>query len=153
MGTQRIGKEIGMLGNLLKRQMNCTHEHPVAGRITGSQAMVLWYLMHADGDRFQRDVENHFQIRRSTATGMLNLMEEHGLLRREAVAEDRRLKRLVLTEQAETLFGEIQQMLDRTETIMRQGIDAQELATWFAVSAKMRANLEQYQRNASEGEG
>ena len=35
---------------------------------------------------FQRDVEAEFNIRRSTATGILQLMEKNGFLLREPVA-------------------------------------------------------------------
>ena len=131
MCDKRIGTELGMLGNLLKRQMVCTTGKDEMANITGM----------------------HFRIRRSTATGILNLMEEHGLLRREPVEHDRRLKRLVLTDCAKALYERIQQAMDQTEALMEEGIDPEELAVWFSVCEKIRANLENYQRKASEGQG
>ena len=42
---------------------------------------------------FQRDVEQVFSLSRSTATGILQQLEEKGLLRRESVPSDARLKK------------------------------------------------------------
>lgn len=153
MCDKRIGTELGMLNNLIKRQMVCITDKDEMANVTGMQAMILWFLMQTKEERFQRDVETYFRIRRSTATGILNLMEEHGLLRREPVEQDRRLKRLVLTDCAKALYERIQQAMDQTEALMEEGIDPEELAVWFRVCEKIRANLENYQRKASEGQG
>lgn len=150
MCERRIGAELGMLNNLMKRHMACMSD--VSEDITGMQAMIVHHLMRfeKDGSVYQKDIENFFQIRRSTATGMLQLMEQHGLLRREPVERDARLKRLVLTEKARALDVRIQRKLDHFEQMMRENIEEEELAGWFRVCEKMRVNLEQEQRNASE---
>lgn len=152
MCDQHIGAEIGMLGNLLKRQMVCHSGRAEPDHATGMQAMIIHYLSTAQGDRFQRDVETQFRFRRSTATGILQLMERRGLLVREPVDYDARLKRLVLTDKARALHQQIHDQLSQTEEVMREGIDAQELAVWFRVTSQIRANLENYQRKASEGQ-
>ena len=150
MQEQRIGSELGMLSNLLKRQMACQSHGKEIDHVTGMQGMIIHYLAVADDDRFQKDVETQFQLRRSTATGILQLMEQHGLLRREPVPHDGRLKRLVLTDKALALDARIVQKIRSTEELMREGISADDLATWFCVCGKIRANLENYQRNSSE---
>ncbi|MDY3619480.1 MarR family winged helix-turn-helix transcriptional regulator [Agathobaculum sp.] len=148
----RIGAELGMLNNLLKRQMACMMAGSDVDCITGMQSMVLHYLIQSEGqgDRFQRDIETQFAMRRSTATGILQLMEQHGLLYREQTAHDARLKRLVLTEKARALNAEIHKGLEKTEALMREGVSEAEIATWFAVCGKIRENLERYQRKTSE---
>ena len=81
----RIGAEIGMLHNLLRRQMACMTEKTAnAANVTGMQAMIVHHLLihEKQGDIFQKDLENAFQMRRSTATGILQLMEQHGIIRR-----------------------------------------------------------------------
>ena len=143
----RIGAEIGMLHNLLRRQMACMTEN--AANMTGMQAMIVHHLiMHEKkGDVFQKDIENVFQMRRSTATGILQLMEQHDLIRREPVEYDGRLKRLVLTEQARAMDEYVTERMKQMEQLLRQGITEDELKGWFAVSEKIRSNLEQYQCN------
>ena len=146
----RIGAEIGMLHNLLRRQMACmTEKSENAANMTGMQAMIVHHLiMHEKkGDVFQKDIENAFQMRRSTATGILQLMEQHDLIRREPVEHDGRLKRLVLTEQAHAMDEYITERMKQMEQLLRQGITEDERKGWFAVCEKIRSNLEQYQCN------
>ena len=146
----RIGAEIGMLHNLLRRQMACmTEKSENAANVTGMQAMIVHHLiMHEKkGDVFQKDIENAFQMRRSTATGILQLMEQHDLIRREPVEHDGRLKRLVLTEHAHAMDEYITERMKQMEQLLQQGITEDELKGWFAVCEKIRSNLEQYQCN------
>ena len=84
-------------------------------------------------------------MRRSTATGILQLMEQHGILRRESVAHDGRLKRLVLTDRARAMDERITERMAQMEQLLRRGITEEELKGWFSVSEKIRSNLEQYQ--------
>ena len=150
MHEQRIGSELGMLSNLLKRQMACQPQAAEDSHVTGMQGMIIHYLAVADGDRFQKDVETQFRFRRSTATGILQLMEQHGLLRREPVPHDGRLKRLVLTDKALALHARVMQKLRTTEELMREGISEEDMDTWFRVCGKIRSNLENYQCRSSE---
>ena len=145
--NDRIGAEIGMLHNLLRRQMACMTEK--SENITGMQAMIVHHLiMHENqGDIFQKDLENVFQMRRSTATGILQLMEQHGIIRREPVEHDGRLKRLALTEQARAMDKRIGERMEQMEQLLRQDITEDELKGWFAVCEKIRSNLEQHQCN------
>ncbi len=151
MRDKRIGAELGMLHNLMKRQL--ANMSDISEDITGMQAMIVHHLMRFEknGNVYQKDLENFFHIRRSTATGMLQLMEQHGLLRREAVEQDARLKRLVLTDKARALDVQIQRKLEHFEQLMREDIPEEEMCTWFRVCEKMRANLEKEQRSTSEG--
>ena len=75
-------------------------------------------------------------MRRSTATGILQLMEQHGIIRREPVEHDGRLKRLVLTEQARAMDEYITERMKQMEQLLRQGITEDELKGWFAVCEK-----------------
>ena len=117
----RIGAEIGMLHNLLRRQMACMTEKTAnAANVTGMQAMIVHHLIihEKQGDIFQKDLENAFQMRRSTATGILQLMEQHGIIRREPVEHDGRLKRLVLTEQARAMDEYITERMQQMERLL-----------------------------------
>ena len=89
-------------------------------------------------------------MRRSTATNMLQLMERNGLLRRERVPYDARLKRLTLTDKARSLHNEIRGYVTQTETVMRRNISKEDMQTWFAVCKQIRVNLEQFQNHERE---
>ena len=93
------------------------------------------------GDVFQRDVENEFDIRRSTATGMLKLMEKNGLIKREAVSYDARLKRIVLTDKALGLHNQIISVLKSVENQLAAHLTEDEINTFFSVMEKISDNI------------
>lgn len=76
--------------------------------ITWSQAQILRYLaMHARAtntkigeptDVFQKDLEEFFGLSNPTVTGLLNRLESKELVKRDTFAQDRRWKRLILTQ-------------------------------------------------------
>lgn len=152
MRTDRIGGQVAALNNLIKRGMAAEAEATgLTKDVTGMQGLIIHYLMMSEPhDRFQKDIEAQFCIRRSTATGILQLMEQHGLLVREPVPQDARLKRLVLTDKARTLNGAIRAGMDRIEDVMRRGVDAADLTVWFAVCKQICCNLEQDECKTSE---
>ncbi len=146
MHERNIGAELGMLNNLLRRQMACMVS-PEEADVTGMQAMIIHHLLSCRdaGDCFQKDIETQFRIRRSTATGMLKLLESRGFIIREPVKYDARLKRLVLTEKSRALDEHIRRKIKHAEEVMSRDIPIDELDTWFRVCDRIRTNLEHYQ--------
>lgn len=95
-----VGFELKMISNLLKRKFDEEMAKNTPGKITGVQGWLITYLYeNRDKPIFQRDIEKQFNIRRSSVTGLIQLMERNGLLVRTSMPGDARLKRLVLTEQ------------------------------------------------------
>ena len=91
-----VGFEIKTVHNLLKRDFDKLPIHDKFNNLTGVQKWVVAYLSEHEGeDVFQRDLEEEFSIRRSTATGILQLMEKNDLIIRQPVSYDARLKKLV----------------------------------------------------------
>ena len=71
--------------------------------LTSIQSRILGHLRHAQDegrDVFQREIEDVFRIKRSSVTSVLQTLEKKGLIVRESVPEDARVKKLVLTEEA-----------------------------------------------------
>jgi DNA-binding MarR family transcriptional regulator len=90
---------------------------------------------------YQKDLEKRFEIRRSTATQILSLMEKNGLLFRQPVPRDARLKRLVLTEKAIEMHKEVVKEIEAIDSLLIAGVTEKELQTFFAVIDKVKANL------------
>ncbi len=137
---------IKALDNQIKRYMHHLHHHsPPADpmyHLTEMQRAVIWYLgQHRDQDIFQRDLEKAFHMRRSTATGILQLMERDDLLFREPVPYDGRLKKLCLTEKAISLHQEAALRHIRFEELLIQGLSQEELDTFYRVIGKMIDNI------------
>lgn len=109
--------------------------------ITGQNMMVIGYLVHSSGPVYQKDLEEHFSIRRSTVSKVLRLMEEKGMIERRAVSGDARLKQILLTEKGiaiQQTSAENFQMLARQ---MYQGISQQEQDVLREILKKMEKNL------------
>ena len=143
MEKRKAGHEIKMLSNLLKRQIHALEAADDGQIVTGMLGHVLGYLCHnRDREIFQRDIEAEFLIRRSTATGILQLMEKNGLIRRLPVARDARLKQIVLTDQALAVHQAIEERLDELEVRMCRGITDEEMRIFYSVIDRMKENLD-----------
>lgn len=108
--TLDIGFQLHNLSNLMKRRMEHSEVFShMDDNVTRNNGWILNYLAHhSDRDIYQRDIENDFCIRRSTVSKVIRLMETKGLLRRETVPGDARLKKLVLTPDGEKLQAAIE---------------------------------------------
>ena len=95
MNSSPIYRQINILANRQRRHFDrLTAEAP----FSGAQGRVLHYLLsHPDEEIFQKDIEEEFGLRPSTATTLLQSMERKGLLRREPSEKDARYKKLTLT--------------------------------------------------------
>ena len=111
--------------------------------VTIMNGWIIGYLYdHQDQDTYQRDIEAEFSIARSTATGILKLMEKKGYIRRVSVERDARLKKLELTALGVNMEEGTIRNINQMETLLRQGISDEELEVFFRVIRKMRSNIE-----------
>lgn len=139
---EHIGFAIKSLSHQIHRTMDQSTQE--CG-LTGMQGWLIGYLYDCEQqgrEVFQRDVERDFGIRRSTVTGVLQLMERDGLILRQSVAEDARLKRLVLTERAREKHRQIGNKLEEMEQRMRHGLSEDEVRMFFALIRRIEKNLE-----------
>ncbi|WP_138750783.1 MarR family winged helix-turn-helix transcriptional regulator [Paenibacillus sinopodophylli] len=138
-----IGFEIKMLSNLIKRKLDDGSLDDGENGLTGMQGWIIAYL-RANGNRavFQRDIEKDFNIRRATVTGVLQLMERNGLLLREPVEHDARLKKLTLTSKADKLHERAVQRFEEFENHLRRGLNEEDLAMFFEIAERLKNNLE-----------
>ena len=140
-----MDKDCGMWINVLfhkLRKYNNANMQSLG--ITGVQSRVMHYILVkcVEGPVFQRDVERAFGLSRSTATGILQLMEKNGLILRESVHNDARLKSLVPTEKAAHLDAQIGESLRRTEQRLTRGLSSAQLTLFLETAARMSANLD-----------
>lgn len=134
----RIGFEIHTLDHLFGKNLaNATGFHPV----TPLHGAVIEYLLSSPGPCFQRDIEKAFHIRRSTATGILQRMEENNLIERVSVREDARLKQIRVTKTGLARHAAVHAEMERLDIIALSGVSAEDLAVFCSVLAKIRENL------------
>ena len=142
-----IGRLIGMLSHQLKRQMIAREEEDT---LTNMQRRVLHYILFQSLKReiYQKDVEQEFQIRRSTATGTLQLLEKNGFITREPVERDARLKKVVPTGKAEGVRDRILENIRYVEALLRKGIPPEDLEICQGALEQMSLNLAENEKAA-----
>ena len=91
---------------------------------------------------FQKDLEAEFQMARSTASGILQAMEKKGLITRESIPRDARLKRLVLTEKGMEFQMEIMENFDRIQDVLKSDIPQEKLECFLEVLDMIRENAQ-----------
>ena len=146
-----VGRKIHILSHQLKRRrMMCEQED---GSLTATQRSVLNHILLRSmvEDVYQRDIEREFEIRRSTATGILQLLERNGLVCRECVPQDARLKKIVPTEKALALRESVIAHIMETENIRAQDIPEEDYATCVRVLKQMSENLAKQEQQEKIG--
>ena len=109
---------------------------------TRMQCATLHYLRtHENEDVFQKDIEAAFSISGATATNILKVMEKDGLIRREAVPTDARLKKLVLTEKGIAFDDAARENIVRLEEGMKKGFTEEELTIFREYLDRMTQNI------------
>lgn len=138
-----IGFTVKALSNQFKRLMDRSRSGEEEG-LTGMQRAVLGYVFRSmeKGDVFQRDIEKAFNIRRSTATGILQLLEKNGWIRRESVARDARLKRIAPTEKAEAFHRHALESIEAMERRITHDIPKEEIGCFLCTAHKLSVNME-----------
>lgn len=129
-----------MLSNRIKRRMRVAAE---ALGITDTQGRVLQYIWEESEKRevFQKDIEDEFDIRRSSVTQIIQLLERDGLIVRESVQRDARLKKLVLTEKAIEIQKVMNGKVRELEAEMQKDISPEEKELFLKILCKIRTNV------------
>lgn len=136
--TKNAGRYISKLSNKIRRRIDA---FPSRKEFSGSQGRTLHFLLAQTEDVFQRDIEEEYGIRPSTATELLKQMEKNGLIVRQPVSYDNRLKKIVLTDKALRCRQQVVDDLTRLEEQIIRGIPEEQLAIFFEVVEKMMDNL------------
>ncbi len=149
MTKKSIGRHIAEVNNLIHRRilqtdMSRTTQNGNESTISHTTACIISFLYDKNDENvYQKDIEREFQVRRSTASKALSLMEQKDLIERVAVENDRRLKKIVLTQKSEAIaekLNPIRKVLDDTIT---KDIDEKELKAFIRTLEKIKKNLTQ----------
>ncbi len=140
---KNIGFNVRRLSNYIRRDIE---KSSASGKIVLPKGVNGWAIHYfydnRDKEVFQRDFENRFSIRRSTASNILKTMEQNGFIQRVSVESDARLKRIILTEKAIKIHEEIMKDIERRELRLRQGINEEEIDQFLSMVNRFIANLE-----------
>ncbi len=123
----------------------CTN-HKLVDEITGANGWIIGYIgsRNEEGHEvYQRDVETRMGVTRSTASKVVNLMVQKGLIVQQSVEGDKRLRKLVLTPRGQS----IKQLIDEDhrlfEGTLRSALTDEELETLFSLLGRVKRQVEQ----------
>lgn len=137
-----IGNEIHILEKLIHRKMDYSPARRQIESVTGTNAWIIGYIAGQRGrDVFQRDLERQFGITRSSVSKIVNLMEQKGMIERQSVAKDTRLKKLVLTDRALEIHKLMLEDFRDMENTLSAGFTEEELEQFFDYIHRMQNNL------------
>ena len=98
-------------------------------------------LFQVSSDVFQKDIEEEYSLRPPTATELLKKMEKNGLIYREAMASDARMKRIIVSEKALQYKDMVIEDITALEEELTKDISQNELDIFFKVIEKMLDNI------------
>ncbi|KAF1067036.1 MAG: Transcriptional regulator SlyA [Pseudomonas citronellolis] len=104
--------------------------------------LVLLHLARNTSTPTQRELAQSVGVEGPTLARLLDGLEAQGLVRRHAVVEDRRAKRITLTPRADILIADIESIAANVRNDVLAGIDEAEVAQCQKLLTRILANLE-----------
>lgn len=140
MQDNKIGFKVYYLSKLIKNKIENNHYH---NEFTSMQGRVLHYLLGqgAECEIFQKDIEFEFKIKRSTASELLQALEDKEYIKRIPTSYDARLKRIYLLPKAKLLAPIVTGQIDEIEDVIKQNISNNDLEIFINVLNKMIENM------------
>lgn len=148
---EKIGLEIRKLNHEMNRNLELQVKAEGIDEVTLMHGWIMRYLYeNREKEIYQKDIEKHFSIGRSTVTSIIQLMEKKGFIERQAVQSDARLKKVLLTEKGEKTHETIEALIIQLNQNMMEGIEPEELQTFLEVLSKIRQNIERKREEKKE---
>lgn len=146
MENADIAMGLRCLNNMIRRYFLNSASRKEVDRITDNNGWIIGFLTENEGrDIYQRDIEDHFAIAKSTASKVLGLMEEKGFIRRLPVREDARLKKIVLTDKAWDIHEMMAENRKEMEHCLLRGFTEEEMRDLGRYLDRMKENISEAQ--------
>lgn len=143
-----IGLKIKLLKNDADRHFEAIAKKNGMDDVTISHGRILGYLYrNMDKNIFQKDIEKEFGISRATVSSLVQLMERKGFIKREAITEDARLKKLLLTEKGIESHEKALKTFNEFEKALSFNLTEEEIKEFIRLVGKVRQGLIDYPNN------
>ena len=135
-----IGKEISICSNRIHRKIS---KEAARYGLTSIQSRIIGFIYNnsRNKDIFQKDIEIEFDIRRSSVTSVLQLMEKKEYIKRVSVSEDARLKKIVLTEKGEEVQKNVHDFILNFEKSLKEAFTEKEMDTLIKLINKLSKKI------------
>ena len=127
---------------IVRKIMSETSHDEMFSKPSIAQMQIIKYILKHDGKTiYQRDLEEVFNLRRATISGILKTMEKNNVIIRVCDPNDARGKIVILSDDAKKFFKEKETLFKELETVLKKDISKEELETFYKVILKMRDNI------------
>lgn len=110
---------------------------------TAVHGYILRYLAdNSDRDVFQKDIEAHMDVGRSSITTVLNIMERNGYIERSSVKSDARLKKITVTEKGRDVSILLTNAICETEKNILAEISESEREMLYSLLLRIKSRAE-----------
>lgn len=111
--------------------------------VTPVQTHVLLYLQQHGGQVPQHELADYLRVKPSTANGVLDRMEEKGLVRRSVSGRDARRRLIHLTEKGAEKQSAFQRSFLDVEEVMVRGFGPEEREALLSLLNRVISNLKE----------
>ena len=127
---------------IVRKIMSETLHDEMYSKPSIAQMQIIKYILKHDGKTiYQRDLEEVFNLRRATISGILKTMEKNNVIIRVCDPNDARGKIVILSDDAKKFFKEKETLFKKLETVLKKDISKEELEIFYKVILKMRDNI------------
>lgn len=138
MEKREIGKTLMIAQNHVVRLFEKMKNDTILPR---SQGRILRFIYNnKERDIYQKDIENEFNLRRSSATEILQKLESIHMIKRISDENDKRIKKIQITKEGEKIAQDMIYNIQKVEKILHQDILQEDLEIFFKVIDRMIEN-------------
>lgn len=134
MEDRKIGYELHIVANKIKRKMDAA---ALEYNITHTQFHILKFIATSKSNIYQKDIENSFNLRRSTVSKTLSLLEKKGLITKESVEEDARLKKISATDLGYEKIASVRKTFKEIDAYFTKTIGEEDMSVFYKVLDKL----------------
>ena len=135
-----LGPMLGQCAHLARERMDARMSR---FGMTPSQTHVLLYLRRQGGQVSQGELTAHMRVKPSTVNGILDRLEEKGLVERTVSGTDARQRLVTLTSSGVERESQTKQCFQDAEALIARGMTAEETATLRRLLELVMHNLEE----------
>ena len=135
-----LGPMLGRCAHLARERMDARMSR---FGMTPAQTHVLRYLRQNGGQMPQRELLENLKVKPSTVNGILDRMEEKGLVERSVSGTDARQRVVALTPAGRKREAEAKQSFLEAEALIARGLTEEETDTLRSLLERVIHNLEE----------
>lgn len=142
--AQPLGVKIKLINEKIKQHLN---DRLKDNNLTLSQFMVLKYLKQHDNEKVsQKELAQAVQVTHPTMIGLIDRLEEKGMVSRQVDGNDRRYRYIRLTDMGRQYLNQSKQDAEAMDSALVRNFTQEEVAVLKSLLDKVYENISDLER-------